>query len=89
MISSLTIAQAHKKLRNKEISSAELVQACIDRIESVDTSLNAIVSRNFEKALTEAKKLASSGGFTNPLSGIPYLTKDVYCEEGRADHGLQ
>ncbi|MSR86603.1 Asp-tRNA(Asn)/Glu-tRNA(Gln) amidotransferase subunit GatA [Candidatus Peribacteria bacterium] len=82
MISSLTIAQAHKKLRNKEISSAELVQACIDRIESVDKSLNAIISRNFEKALTEAKKVDSSGGFTNPLSGIPYLTKDVYCEEG-------
>ncbi|KKW44297.1 MAG: Aspartyl-tRNA(Asn) amidotransferase subunit A, Glutamyl-tRNA(Gln) amidotransferase subunit A [Candidatus Peregrinibacteria bacterium GW2011_GWA2_54_9] len=78
----LTIAEAHEQLKGKKISSAELTQACIDRIEKVDGTLNATVFRNFERALEEAKKIDTKGEFTHPLSGIPYLTKDVFCEKG-------
>ncbi len=81
-LSALTIGEAHKLLKSKEVSSANLVQACIDRIEKVDGKLNAVVYKNFDSALEEAKKLDSSGSFEHPLSGIPFLTKDVYCEEG-------
>ena len=82
MLSSLTIAQAHAKLKKKEISSQELVQSCIDRIESVDGALNAVVSKNFDRALIQAKKIDSEGKFLHPLQGIPFLVKDVYCETG-------
>lgn len=82
MSSLLSITEAHSKLKNKELSSEELVRSCIDRIESVDSTLNAVVHNNFEKALAEAKRIDSEGNFDHPLSGIPYLTKDVYCEEG-------
>ncbi|PIQ76371.1 Asp-tRNA(Asn)/Glu-tRNA(Gln) amidotransferase GatCAB subunit A [Candidatus Peregrinibacteria bacterium CG10_big_fil_rev_8_21_14_0_10_49_24] len=82
MGNTLTIAQAHDKLRTKQCSSSELVQACIDRIESVDPTVNAVVYKNFERALNEAKKIDSAGDFSHPLAGIPYLTKDVYCEKG-------
>ncbi|HLD32585.1 MAG TPA: Asp-tRNA(Asn)/Glu-tRNA(Gln) amidotransferase subunit GatA [Candidatus Peribacteraceae bacterium] len=78
----LTIAEAHEQLKSKKISSAELVQACIDRIEKMDGTLNAVVCRNFERALEEAKKIDTKGEFTHPLTGIPYLTKDVFCEKG-------
>lgn len=78
----LTIVEAHEGLRAKKWRASELVQQCIDRIESVDATLNAVVYRNFERALEQAKKVDSSGQFESPLSGIPYLTKDVYCEEG-------
>lgn len=81
MLSSLTITDALKKLKSKEISSEELTRSCIERIESVDTKLNAVVHRNFERALEEAKKFDSSKT-TGTLGGIPYLAKDVYCEEG-------
>ncbi|MDD3896408.1 MAG: Asp-tRNA(Asn)/Glu-tRNA(Gln) amidotransferase subunit GatA [Candidatus Peribacteraceae bacterium] len=81
-ISSLTIAQAHEKLRSKAISSVELVQSCIDRIEQVDSKINAIVHRNFEEALECAKEVDAAGKFDHPLAGIPYLAKDVFCEEG-------
>lgn len=80
--SMLTLLEAHQKLRSKEISSVELTQSCIDRIEAIDTTLNAIVFRNFDRALEEAKKVDAAGIFDHPLTGIPYLTKDVYCEEG-------
>jgi aspartyl-tRNA(Asn)/glutamyl-tRNA(Gln) amidotransferase subunit A len=79
---SLTITGAHEKLRTKEISATELTQSCIDRIETVDKTLNAVVHKNFERALEQAKKVDSAGSFAHPLTGIPYLTKDVYCEEG-------
>lgn len=79
---SLTISQAHDKLKKKEISSEELTRACIERIESVDGKLNAVVHRNFDRALDEAKKIDAKQTFNSPLTGIPYLAKDVYCEEG-------
>lgn len=81
-LSSLTIAQAHDKLASREVSSTELTRACIEQIEKVDPKINAVVYRNFERALEEAKKVDSKADFTNPLSGIPYLSKDVFCEEG-------
>ncbi len=82
MLSSLTITQAHQKLKKREVSSVELTRACIERIENVDKNLNAVVYRNFDRALEEAKKTDSKGVFGHPLTGIPYLAKDVYCEAG-------
>ena len=82
MLTDLTITQAHDKLTTREVSSTELVQACIERIEKVDPTINAVVCKNFERALQEAKRIDSAGKFDHLLAGIPYLTKDVYCEEG-------
>ncbi len=82
MLNTLTITAAHDKLRSKEITSAELVQACIDQIESKDKAINAVVHKNFDRALEEAKKIDTAGTFDHPLTGIPYLAKDVYCEKG-------
>lgn len=81
MLSSLTLTKAHEKLRKKEISSVELVRACIERIEAVDGTLHAVVHRGFERALEEAKNVDARGIFDHPLTGIPYLAKDVFCEE--------
>lgn len=58
------------------------MQSCIDRIESIDKSLNAVIFRNFERALAEAKKIDDQGVSDHPLSGIPYLAKDIFCEAG-------
>ncbi|MFH0851378.1 MAG: Asp-tRNA(Asn)/Glu-tRNA(Gln) amidotransferase subunit GatA [Candidatus Peregrinibacteria bacterium] len=82
MSSSLTIAQAHERLKSKSLSAVELARACIGRIESVDKTLNAVVHRNFDRALEEAKKADKKGTFDHPLAGIPYLAKDVFCEDG-------
>lgn len=82
MLHSLTITQAHQKLRSGEVSAEELVKASIEQIERVDGTLNAVVHRNFESALNQAKKIDAAGSFDHPLAGIPYLAKDVFCEEG-------
>lgn len=78
----LTIAQAHKKLKSGDISAVELVQACLDRITAVDKQVNAVVHVNGDRALEHAKKLDARGDFSQPLTGIPYLAKDVFCERG-------
>ena len=78
----LTIAQAHAKLQAKDISAVELTQACLDRIEHVDGNLNAVVYCDPEKALDHAKSVDTTGDFSSPLSGIPYLVKDNFCEKG-------
>ncbi len=80
--SSLTIGEAHRQLKAKKLSAAELVRSCAERIDAIDGILNAVVFKNFDRALEEAKKIDAKGDFSNPLAGIPYLAKDVYCEEG-------
>ena len=82
MSNTFTIAEAHEKLKKKEISSQELVKSCLDRIEKVDKKLNAFIHLDGERALEQAKKIDAEGKFDHPLTGIPYSTKDVYCEEG-------
>ncbi len=82
MLSTLTISEAHDKLQKKEISSEELTRSCIERIEFIDEKLNAVVYRNFDRAVSDAKKVDAKGDFSSSLSGIPYLTKDVFCEAG-------
>ncbi len=82
MLNTLTITQAHDKLRSKEVSAEDLVKASIEQIERVDSTLNAVVHKNFDRALDKAKKVDAAGVFEHPLTGIPYLAKDVFCEEG-------
>lgn len=82
MGNTLTITGAHQRLKNGDITSEQLVQSCIDRIESVDSQLNAVVYKNFDQALARAKEIDAAGKFDHPLTGIPYLAKDVYCEQG-------
>ena len=82
MLSSLTIAEAHERLKSKALSATELVRACLDRIASVDGMLNAVVFNNGDRALEKAKAVDAAGEFSSPLAGIPYLAKDVFCERG-------
>lgn len=66
-----------QKLKNKEVSSEELVKAAIARAEQVEPNLNAIVTKCFDKALLESKK--ENKGF---FGGIPTFIKDLTNIEG-------
>ena len=82
MLNTLTITEAHAKLKKKEISAEELVRACLEQIEKRNPELNAVVFNNGEAALKRAKEIDAKGVFDHPLAGIPYLGKDVFCEKG-------
>ncbi|RLP23407.1 Asp-tRNA(Asn)/Glu-tRNA(Gln) amidotransferase subunit GatA [Mesorhizobium sp. YM1C-6-2] len=80
----LTIADARKKLRAKEIKAAEITDAYLAAIERANPALNAYIEVTPEKARTMAAasdaKLAKGEG--GALEGIPLGIKDLFATEG-------
>jgi amidase len=60
-------------VRSKQITSLELVNAAVARIESANPKINAVVAEYFDKARKRAAGALPAG----PLSGVPYLIKDL------------
>jgi aspartyl-tRNA(Asn)/glutamyl-tRNA(Gln) amidotransferase subunit A len=80
----LTVKEALRLLRLGSISSADLVTAHVERIERVDTQVNAYLRLTQEvwgKQSAEADRLIRAGE-TRPLLGIPIAIKDVLCVRG-------
>ncbi len=73
-----------KQLSNKEFSSVELTQHFLNRIEQLDSTLNAFITPTPEQALAQAcqaDKLIQKGD-TQTLTGIPLAHKDIFCTQG-------
>jgi amidase len=60
-------------VREKKVTSLELVDAAIARIESANPKINAVVAEYFDKARIQTKSVLP----LSPLSGMPYLIKDL------------
>ena len=60
-------------VRRKEVTPLELVEEAIERIESLNPSLNAVITPMFDQALAAAKKDLPQG----PFAGVPFLIKDI------------
>ena len=80
----LSIQEAHAQLTSRQISSVELTQACLDRIEAVEDRVQSFLTLTPETALSQAAVAdrmlgAGEGG---PLTGVPVQIKDVMCTEG-------
>ncbi|MBV6760450.1 amidase [Rhodococcus opacus] len=72
-------------IRNREISSEELVQAHLARIDQIDPTINAIVTVQPEQALELARKADArtmSGDPLGPLHGLPIAHKDTLDTAG-------
>ncbi|XP_056604586.1 fatty-acid amide hydrolase 2-B [Triplophysa dalaica] len=87
----LSAAQLAQKIRRREVTSVEVVQAYIDRIQEVNPLLNAIVKDRFSSALLEAaqadKKIEEKGGedvlkHQFPLLGVPITVKESFSLQG-------
>lgn len=84
-LAQLTIHEAHEKLAKKQISSVELTQAVLKRIEKYDGKIGAFLTVCQDKALAQAKaadQIIASGTKIKPLTGIPLAPKDIYLTEG-------
>ena len=72
-------------VRDREVSSVEVVQAHLDRIEEVNDRLNAVVRLCAERALDEAREadaVLAQGVSKGPLHGVPMTLKDSLDTEG-------
>lgn len=78
-LTDLTISAALEKLRAGEITSVELTQAHLDKIEQYDEQIKAFITVTAESALEQAKAAdeARANGEDKPLLGIPLAIKDV------------
>jgi len=65
-------------VREKKVTSLELVDSAIARIDSANPKINAVVAEYFDKARKQAKTALPA----SPLSGMPYLIKDLYEIKG-------
>ena len=80
----LTIEEAHRLLKTKEISSVELTQAVLDRINTMEGQVDAFITIAEKTAMEQAKEADQkiAGGRCEPLTGIPLAVKDVICTQG-------
>jgi len=71
-------------LHSGEISSVELTQHYLDRINKFNGDLNAFITVTEDRALEQAKaadKLLAEKN-AGPLTGIPLAHKDIFCTKG-------
>ena len=79
-LNDISATQAVDKIRKGEITSEELVQDCLDKIEQIDGETEAWAYLNPDYALEQARRLdiiRQAGDPMGPLHGIPVGIKDI------------
>ena len=75
-LTNLTATAAARLIADKELSSVELTQACLDRIEERNADVGAFRHLDPEYSLAEAAR-ADGAAPSAPLHGVPFAVKDV------------
>ncbi|AAP99794.1 MULTISPECIES: Asp-tRNA(Asn)/Glu-tRNA(Gln) amidotransferase subunit GatA [Prochlorococcus] len=81
----MSIAKWRQKLNKGEVSSLELINQQINRIEEVENTLHSYLYLNHEKARASAIKIdeaRAAGEELPPLAGVPFAIKDNLCTKG-------
>lgn len=78
----MTAAELADKIHSREVSSVEVTQAHLDRIDAVDSDLHAFLHVGAEAALEAASRvdaaLDAGEAPASPLAGVPLALKDVF-----------
>ena len=79
-----TASELRDGVRSGAVSAVDLCRQSLDRIESVDGSLNAFNTVSADRALARAADIDSRrGDFASaPLAGVPIALKDNICTRG-------
>ena len=79
-----SLKQLSQMLAKKDISSVEMTQNFLDRIAKYNPNINAYISLDNEKTLAQAKAADEmiAKGQAQPLTGIPFAQKDIFCAKG-------
>ncbi|WP_415324011.1 Asp-tRNA(Asn)/Glu-tRNA(Gln) amidotransferase subunit GatA [Candidatus Pelagibacter sp. Uisw_127] len=80
-ITSLTLTELVKNIKDKKISSEETTKAFIERGEK-SRDLNAYITEDFSNALLKAKSFDQKPNFDLKLPGVPMAVKDLFCTNG-------
>ena len=80
-----TATELAAAIRSKEISSRELLDVYVERIERMNGPINAVVTLDVDRAriaATEADEATARGDDLGPLHGLPITIKDALEVEG-------
>ena len=84
-ILSMTALEPGRKIKAKEITVKEAVEACLKQIDKVEDKVNSFVTIDREKAFNRAEEVQrgiEDGTYTGPLAGVPVAIKDNMCTKG-------
>ena len=81
-----TIRELHQKLRDGQVTSRQITESVLSRIEQVEPLLHAYIRVMKEEALAQAEtiddQLRKGDIDLTYLTGIPIAIKDVICTQG-------
>jgi amidase len=80
-----TATELTAALRERRVSSRELLEHALARVEKYNPALNAVVALDVERARKSADAadaVTASGATVPPLHGLPMTVKDVWETEG-------
>ncbi len=81
----LTAVELGKRIKNKDVTVKECVEAALANIDAVEDQIHSFVTVDREGALKKAEEIQSkidAGELTGPLAGVPVAIKDNMCTEG-------
>ena len=82
---SLTIAEAARRISNRQLSPVELTRAVLERIERLNPVVGAFITVTADQALEAARAAEQEiqrGRYRGPLHGIPVGVKDTHYTRG-------
>jgi aspartyl-tRNA(Asn)/glutamyl-tRNA(Gln) amidotransferase subunit A len=83
-MSDASLSALAAQLAAKQVSSRELAQQYLDRIATLNPSINAFITLDADKTLAEAAVADAliAAGKAGPLTGVPIAHKDIFCTDG-------
>ena len=79
-LAGLSLTEAARRLRTREVTAAELVDACLARVEHWEPHVHALVAVLSDQAIDEAEQAdreTAGGRQRGPLHGVPLVLKDL------------
>jgi aspartyl-tRNA(Asn)/glutamyl-tRNA(Gln) amidotransferase subunit A len=76
-----TLSELSAALAARKLSSVELTQLCLERIARLNGELNAFITVDAARSLSDARRADArrAKGEAGPLTGIPIAHKDIFC----------
>ncbi len=81
----LTATELSNRIKAKEVSPVEAVEAYLARIEELNPKLNSYITVCGEQALQDAKEseaAIAAGRWLGPMHGVPFAVKDQWWTKG-------
>ncbi len=79
-----SLTELSAELQARRLSSVELTEHCLARIQQWNPQLNSFVSVAADSARAAAQRAdaAFAAGTAGPLTGLPIVHKDIFCTQG-------